>query len=114
MAVGVDVIRTTGRLIFDLQRGEDTTTRSIEIPYPNTDTSGDTLQNLVNTANTTFTNADNSMNKFIQPSNWRDTNVSEAQWITLGVRYEIVTTSTTPITPDEPETLAASSHEEQS
>lgn len=100
MAVGVDTIVTTGRLVFDLVRGADTTTRAIDIPFPLIDSTSQDLQNLVNQANTTYTNTEYSMNKFVQPAGWRDTNVSEEQWTTTGVHYEIVTVTTTPVTPD--------------
>jgi len=100
MSVGVDVIKTTGRLVFELERGGDNTTRTIEIPGPLTDTTGDTVQNAVNTINTNFTNSENQMNTFIQPANWRDTNASELQWTTKRVYYEIVTTTTRPVEPD--------------
>lgn len=97
MAIGVDVIKNTGRLIFDLQRGDETTTRTIDIPYPKaTDAEG--IQDLVNSTKSTYTNEGNRT--FIQPSNWRDANLSEEQWTTVGVRYEYVTTVTNEVTPD--------------
>lgn len=100
MAVGVDVIRTTGRLVFDLQRGEDVTTRTIDIPNPITDTESTELQNAVNTANTLYTGSGGGMNTFVQPSTWRDAQITEEQWTTTGVRYEVVTVTTRAIEPD--------------
>lgn len=100
MAVGISVTKVVGRLIFDLRRDEDETTRSIDIPFPKTEVSSEELQTAVNTANTTFTDSSNAMNTFIQPANWRDTNTAEEQWTTTGVRYEIVSTTTTPIEPE--------------
>lgn len=120
MAIGVDIIKTSGRLIFELERGEDTTTRTLDVAFPKTDTSTDELQKLVNNANTIFTSPDSlpagdgypaipsrAMNVFVQPANWRDLNITEEQWVTKRVRYEIVTTSTTPIEPDTPVTLGS-------
>ncbi len=99
MAIGVDEIRTVGRLIFNLRRGDEETTRTIDIAYPITDPEDpQTLQNAVNAANTTYTSG--TMALFIQPANWRDSNATEEQWTTTGVHYEIVTTVTRPITPD--------------
>lgn len=100
MAVGISVTKVVGRLIFDLRRDEDEITRSIDIPFPKTEVSSEELQTAVNTANTTFTDSSNAMNTFIQPANWRDTNTAEEQWTTTGVRYEIVSTTTTPIEPE--------------
>ena len=100
MAVGVDTIVTTGRLVFDLVRGADTTTRVIDVPFPLIDSTSQDLQNLVNQTNATYTSTTSSMNKFVQPAGWRDQNVSEEQWETTGVRYEIVTVTTTPVTAD--------------
>lgn len=112
MAVGADTIKFAGRLIFDLQRGNETTSRTIEVPFANTD--GQEMQQYVNAANTNFTNSANSMNVCIQPANWRDTNITEQQWTTTGVRYEIVTTTTTPITPDEtPDTLGSAQQNQE-
>lgn len=105
MAVGVDVIKTTGRLIFSLQRGDEATTRTIDVPYPKTD--AESLQTAVNEANARFTTSTNAQNLIIQPAIWRDSNDTEAQWTTTGVSYEIVTTTTTPVTPDEPVTLGS-------
>ena len=102
MAVGVSTTKTVGRLIFDLVRGEETTTRTIEIPEAITDTTtDDTVQNAVNAANAAFTNSENQMNVAIQPANWRDTATTEAQWTTTRVHYEVVTTMTIPVEPDE-------------
>lgn len=98
MAVGVTEIKTVGRLIFDLERGEEKTTRTLDIPYPKTE--DENLQTYVNETNAVFSSNTNLMNTFIQPANWRDTNVIENQWMTTRVSYEIVTTSTTPITPE--------------
>jgi len=105
MAVGVDVIKTTGRLIFTLQRGDEETTRTIDIPFPKTD--AENLQTAVNEANTRFTTSNLAQNLIVQPATWRDNNDTEAQWTTTGVSYEIVTTTTTPITPETPETLGS-------
>lgn len=111
MAIGITEVKTTGRLIFDLQRGTgeaaETTSRSIDIAYPITDEQSETLQASVDWANSTFTDSSNQMNIFIQPANWRDMNIAEEQWTTTGVRYEIVTTTTTPITPETPVTLGS-------
>ena len=99
MAVKVTTIKTVGRLVFNLTRDGETTTRQIEIPYAEDDSQA--VQEFVNQTNATFTNTENNMNYAIQPANWRDNNDVEAQWTTTGVRYEIVTTSTTPVEPDE-------------
>lgn len=100
MAAGVTVIKTTGRLIFELERGDEKTTRSLDVPYPKTDLESTELQEAVNNMNKQFTSAENSMNIFIQPANWRDANIAEEQWTTTRVSYEIVVTTTTPIEPD--------------
>lgn len=105
MAVGVDVIKTTGRLIFSLRRGDEEATRAIDIPYPKTD--AENLQTAVNEVNERFTTSTSGQNLIIQPATWRDSNTQEEQWTTVGVSYEIVTTTTTPVTPDEPETLGS-------
>lgn len=105
MAIGTDVIKTTGRLIFTLQRGEEETTRSIDVPFPKTD--AENLQTAVNEANTRFTSSTQAQNLVIQPATWRDTNSQEEQWTTVGVSYEIVTTTTTPVTPETPATLGS-------
>jgi len=98
MAVGVDTIETTGRLIFDLERNGEKTTKVLEITSPITDAAA--LQTAVNTANSVFTNAENYMNIFIQPSTWRDDGGTETNWTTTGVRYEQITITTRPIEPD--------------
>lgn len=98
MAVGLTETKTVGRVIVHLERGEDTTTRTLDVAYPKTeDGEGVDLQALVDTINSTLTST--GMKYFIQPANWRDTNVQEEQWTTTLAEYEIVTTSTTPITP---------------
>ena len=113
MAVGVTEVKTVGRLIFDLQRGDETTSRSIDIPYPKTDDTAE-LQTLVNTANAEYVTAATAyMNVFVQPASWRDTNTAEEQWTTTGVRYEIVETTTTPITPETPVTLGSAQEYQQ-
>ena len=104
MATGVTTVKTTGRVVFELVRNGETTTRQIEIPYAKND--AEAVQSYVNTLNSTFTNAETSggnasMNLAIQPANWRDTNVVEEQWTTTGVHYEIVTTSITPVNPEQ-------------
>ena len=106
MAVGVDEIKTIGRWVFDLERGEDTTTRTIEIPYPITDTSTEEIQTKVNVLNNEYTSSQYNLNIFIQPANWRDANIAEEQWVTKRVRYEVVTTTISPVTPDTPETVS--------
>lgn len=98
MAVGVDVIKTTGRLVFELARDDERTTRSVEIPYPIDDV--DSLQAAVNAANSLYTDSTKQMNIFIQPSTWRDTNASEESWATTEVYYEKVTTTTSRIEAD--------------
>lgn len=115
MAIGVSEVKTVGRLIFDLQRGDVTTSRSIDIPYPKTDADDMAeLQTLVNAANADYATATTAyMNVFVQPANWRDTNTAEEQWTTTGVRYEIVTTTTTPITPETPVTLGSAQEYQQ-
>lgn len=99
MAVGVDVIKTTGRLVFELSRDGEKTTRNIEVPYPISDTNS--LQAAVNQANATFTNEQSQMQYAIQPANWRDSNIAEEQWTTERVYYEYVQTLTRPIEPDD-------------
>lgn len=96
--IGNDTIRTTGKVIFSLQRGEETTTRSIDIPYPKTD--AESVESIVSALNTTFTSSANAQNLLIQPASWRDDNVSENSWTTTGLIYEITTTTTTPVTPE--------------
>lgn len=98
MAVGVDVTRITGRLVFELQRGNDTTTRSIDIPYPISDV--ESLQAAVDAASAIYTSEANQMNIFVQPSTWRDTNSSEESWTTTGLYYEKITTTTSRVEPD--------------
>lgn len=98
MAVGVDIIRTTGRLVFELTRDGEQTTRAMDIAFPSDD--ADAIQAQVNAANATFTEASNSFNVFVQPANWRDTASSEAQWTTTRVYYESIQTITRPINPD--------------
>lgn len=98
MAIGVDEIKTSGRLIFDLVRNGETTSRVIDVPYPINDE--DSLQAAVNAANSRYTSSSGQMDTFIQPSNWRDSNTTEEQWTTTGVSYEMVTTITKPITPE--------------
>lgn len=102
MAATSETIRTTARLVFDLSRNGETTTRTIDIPSPLTDTSeGEALtriQTAVNNAKTRY--VDSSMNTFIQTANWRDTNISDEQWRTIGLRYEIITTTTQVVEPD--------------
>lgn len=101
MAVGTTIIKTTGRLVFELERGEDKTTRSIEVPFPKTDTTGDAgvaLQNAVDSINSAL--SVENFDLFIQPANWRDTNVTEEQWKTTKISYEVVTTTSTPIEPN--------------
>lgn len=101
-------IKTIGRLVFDLARGEETTTRSVEIPNPMTETSAATVQAAVNEANSIYTSDTNAMNILIQPSNWRDDNNTEQQWTTTGVHYEIVLTSITVVDPGTtPDTLGS-------
>lgn len=111
MAIGVDIIKTTGRLVFDLKRGEEETTRTIDIPNPITDTT--TVQTAVNAANERFTNTAVNMNVFIQPANWRDAGILEEQWVTQGVHYEIVTTTITPVEPDEVVSATMANEEQQ-
>lgn len=98
MAVGTDTIKTIGRLVFTLERDGETTTRNIEIPYAVTDQ--EAAQTAVNSVNSSF--VQNPAGRFtVQPANWRDDNVAESKWTTTAIRYEIVTTATTPITPEE-------------
>lgn len=110
MAIGVDIIKTSGRLVFDLRRGEDETTRTVDIPNPITDP--ENVQAAVNTAQAEFTTSTGRVNTFIQPANWRDADVSEEQWITTGLHYEIVTTMITPVEPDEAPTVAGGRSDE--
>lgn len=93
MAVGVDTIKTVGRLVFELARDGETTSRNIDIPYPVTDETQ--AQSAINNINADFVGG-----VIIQPANWRDEDVDENNWTTTAVRYEIVTTATTPITPE--------------
>lgn len=112
MAVGVDVIKTIGRLIFDLQRGAEETTRYIEIsnPISNDDPN---LQAAINRADSIFSSETDKMNLLMQPVNWRDTNVQEQQWVTKGVHYESIMTVTTPIEPDEVLSATMANEEQQ-
>lgn len=102
MAVMTSITRETGRLIFNLQRDEETTTRAIDIPFPIVDTTQEgileQLQTAINNVNASMTAADNEMNHFMQPANWRDDDQNEPTWVTTSVHYEIVKTTTTPIT----------------
>lgn len=112
MAIGTTEVKVTGRLIFALRRGDEETSRSIDIPFPINDPDAEGLQDKINSANTLFTGA--AMNTFVQPTTWRDNNLAEAQWTTTGVYYEITELSTTPITPETPVTLgSALEHHEQ-
>ena len=100
MAVGITTTKTTGKLIFELERDEEKTTRSIDVPFPKTDTSSETLQSAIDSINTAFTTASSvAANYIVQPANWRDTNTTEEQWTTTRVYYEITTTSSTPVEP---------------
>ena len=98
MAVGVSTTKINGRLIFDLVRDGETTSRAIEIPYSKQE--NEFLQTAVNQADSIFASSTGNMNLFIQPANWRDSNDVEEQWTTTGVRYELISTTTTPIEPD--------------
>lgn len=111
MAVGVDIIKTTGRLIFDLERGDETTTRAIDIPHPVVD--AEAVQTAVNSAESVLTSSTNFANLFIQPANWRDNDRQEMQWRTTHVHYEIVTTSITPVEPDEVLSATMANEEQQ-
>lgn len=111
MPIGVDTIKTVGRLVFDLERGTEKTSRQIDMANPIVDP--ENVQAAVNAANATYTNATNQMNTFIQPANWRDSNVTEQQWTTTGLRYEIVTTAITPVEPDEVVSAKMANEEEQ-
>lgn len=99
MAVQTTTVKTVGRLIFELERGEEQTARSIDIPFPRVDVQG--LQTIIDQINSRFTSATEAMNVFVQPSSWRDEQAEEDQWRTVNVRYEIIETATTPITPTE-------------
>lgn len=102
MAVGISTTKTAGRLIWSLERGEEKTTRSIEVPFAKVNTTDQeamaSLQTAVNDINSSF--SETAWNLFMQPANWRDTNTSEEQWATTNISYEIVTTTVTPIEPD--------------
>lgn len=102
MAIGISETKVTGRLIFDMVRGEEKTSRSIDVPFPKVDTvdpaAAASLQAAVNDFNNSFTT--NPYNLFVQPANWRDSNASEEQWSTTQVHYEISSVTTTPIEPD--------------
>lgn len=104
MALGISVTKLTGKLVFDLERGEDKTTRTIEVPNAITDTVSEesisSLQAAINTMNNDFAVSGGANSYFIQPANWRDTNVAEEQWKTVGVRYEVSSVTTTAIEPD--------------
>lgn len=94
------VRRTIGRMVFELTRGEEKTTRTIDVPYAKTDTSQAEIQTAVNDVNYDFVvNAQNNFDTFIQPAAWRDTNDTEEQWTSTGFYYEVVETITTQITP---------------
>ncbi len=113
MAAGVTTTEYSGRVVFDLTRGNETTTRSIDVAYPMYDMADqESIQAAVDTLNTKFTSSENSANIFIQPANWRDTNRTEETWTTTGVRYEMITTSITPFEPTA-QSLAAANHDEQ-
>jgi len=100
MAIGISITKNTGRMVFELTRDGESTTRVIEVPYAKTDTTDPDLQTAVDTAASIYTSSANSMNLNIQPANWRDSNVAEEQWTTVGFRYEIVSTTITPIEPE--------------
>lgn len=110
MAIGTDIIKTSGRLIFDLVRDGERTSRTLEFPNPVTDL--EALQISVNRADSIYTSGEQGMNLLMQPANWRDTNVVEEQWTTVGVHYEVVQTAITPIEPDEAPTVAGGRSEE--
>lgn len=95
--VDAAVRKITGRLVFDLERGEEKTARTIEVPYAKTDATSQEIQSAVNAAYNTFVGS-SDYNVFIQPASWRDTNDTEEQWTTRNVSYEVVETITTRIT----------------
>lgn len=114
MPAGADTIEYSGRILFDLTRGNETTTRSIDVAYPIHDMADQaSIQSALDTLNTKFTSSENSANIFIQPANWRDTNRTEETWTTTGVRYEMITTTITPFDPTPVESLSAANHDEQ-
>lgn len=92
------VRKFVGRLVFDLERGEEKTTRTIEIPYAKTDATSQEIQDDVNNAYSIFVPSSGGLNTFIQPASWRDTNDTEEQWTTTNLSYEVVETITTRIT----------------
>ena len=96
--IGTDIIKTTGKVVFSLQRGDETTTRTVDVPYPKTD--AESVESIVSALNTTFTSSTQGQNLLIQPANWRDDNVEEKAWTTTGLVYEITTTTTTPVSPE--------------
>lgn len=113
MAAGPTTVDYSGRVVFDLVRGNETTTRSIEVAYPMYDMADqESIQAAVDALNAKYTSSENSANIFIQPANWRDTNRTEETWTTTGVHYEMITTSITPFDPT-PSTLSAANHDEQ-
>lgn len=101
MAIEAAVRKTIGRMVFELTRDDEQTTRTIDIPYAKTDTTSADIQAAVNNARNVFVTgrATNGYDTFIQPAAWRDTNETEEQWTTTGFYYEIVETITTQITP---------------
>ena len=114
MSAGPTITEYSGRVVFDLTRGNETTTRSIDVAYPMYDMADqESIQAAVDALNTKYTSAENSANIFIQPANWRDTNRTEETWTTTGVHYEMITTSITPFDPTPAESLSAANHDEQ-
>lgn len=97
MAIGITTIKTVGRLVFDLQRDEETTTRTIDLPQPLMNQ--ELAQQRLDQLKPNF--VDNVNGKLIiQPANWRDDDVSNSDpWTTMAMRYEIIETAVTPIIP---------------
>lgn len=95
--IGTTEIRQEGKLIVTLQRGDEITERTINMPFPVID--DEQAQTMIATANASLTASTGGINKLLQPVGWRDTNATEEEWTTTGVRYEIIITETTPIIP---------------
>lgn len=100
--MAVTSTETVARWIFTLQRGDEQTTRTINVPNPKT--GEEDLQTILDTVAQNIVGQSAVAargNKIIQPSNWRDSNTTEEEWTTTDVKLEIVSTSVTPYTKSE-------------
>lgn len=93
--MATSVIESYGRWTFELVKDDETTTRTINVPYPKDPVSAESaIENAVSLAKNLF--ASEVYNTMIQPSNWRDDNDTEEQWTVAGLKYEVIQTITTP------------------